>query len=485
MSDTIDAALRLADAGWPVFPIAPNSKKPYKGSGGLKDATLDPSLIERWPIDSNVAIALPPGILVLDHDPRNGGDETYDQLLADHGVDWQDTVATKTPGGGYHLWYDLQAYPASSVGPSAGIDIRRHGHYVLVPPSKRGSVDYQLVSGSLLDRSAIAPLPDWLPQARRSSSKKGVASQVGPDSGRRVAILKAARERLRLAPEGHRNEHLMAVARFLRRAYNDRLIGEDDALDALSHCPGRTRRSIETTWRLCTISGGLGEYPDSEAARAYLATVHASWSFTGRTAETLRDTWDSVCAKAMALACVELDYSSYDAALWNLRHEQTVQERLADLCAMGAIELVLPHTAVHAARYRLHEKVQPFGHTEPTATTNCVPDPLHFLDRRHEVWTGIPKARRIYYSLSEEPQTVGQLTKNAEVPVRRTLQHWLGKLKAWGLADSLGRDAWVRGQGSLDQALELRRGEEPGETRARMRERHKERRAKRATRGAG
>ena len=42
------AALQYASAGCPVFPLAPNSKIPYKGSKGFKDATTDLGIIKQW-----------------------------------------------------------------------------------------------------------------------------------------------------------------------------------------------------------------------------------------------------------------------------------------------------------------------------------------------------------------------------------------------------------------------------------------------------
>ena len=71
------AALRYARRGWRVFPVTPGSKAPLiKKWPDL--ATSDPRTIKgwfhRWP-DANVGICTGNGLLVIDIDPRNGGDD--------------------------------------------------------------------------------------------------------------------------------------------------------------------------------------------------------------------------------------------------------------------------------------------------------------------------------------------------------------------------------------------------------------------------
>jgi hypothetical protein len=45
---TLDAALELARAAYHVFPLAPGSKVPLRGSRGCNDATTDAGTIRRW-----------------------------------------------------------------------------------------------------------------------------------------------------------------------------------------------------------------------------------------------------------------------------------------------------------------------------------------------------------------------------------------------------------------------------------------------------
>src|SRR5262245_42819055 len=95
---SVNAALAYARAGYPVLLVwgiraghcrCPAGKKcetPGKHPIGLRwkqRATLDPARIKaafaKYP-GANVGIMPPPGCVILDIDPRNGGDETLKQL---------------------------------------------------------------------------------------------------------------------------------------------------------------------------------------------------------------------------------------------------------------------------------------------------------------------------------------------------------------------------------------------------------------------
>ena len=74
MSSTIlDAALKYAEQGWKVFPLQPNTKIPFPGTNGVKDATDNPETIRAWwnvHPDANVGLACgePSGVWVVDID---------------------------------------------------------------------------------------------------------------------------------------------------------------------------------------------------------------------------------------------------------------------------------------------------------------------------------------------------------------------------------------------------------------------------------
>lgn len=131
MSTMTNAALELARAGWPVFPVSARQKRPRSPHGHL-DATTDPTTIVGWSqlFGNGGAIATPTGngLLIIDVDPRNGGSRPR----------WApETLTVTTQSGGLHLYYKLNGEDiqsrASLFGP--GVDSKCSGGYVLVPPS--------------------------------------------------------------------------------------------------------------------------------------------------------------------------------------------------------------------------------------------------------------------------------------------------------------------------------------------------------------
>jgi KaiC/GvpD/RAD55 family RecA-like ATPase len=179
----LKAALEYAERGWPVVPIHwPEGDKCSCGKAdcqspakhpttlhGLKDATTDKKIIkawwQKWP-KANVAILTGKvsGIMVLDIDPRNGGDASVKKLerLGNLPI----TPTAFTGGGGLH--YILQ-HPGngtrignkSKLGGFEGIDFKADGGYILAAPSKH-------ISGGKYSwkyphiGTKIVPPPQWL-----------------------------------------------------------------------------------------------------------------------------------------------------------------------------------------------------------------------------------------------------------------------------------------------------------------------------------
>lgn len=125
------AALKLAEAGWPVFPVSMSTKRPRTEHGHL-DATTDVRVIRSWEklFNNGGGIATPTGkgLLVIDIDPRNGGSRPR----------WTpDTLTSRTQSGGIHLYYKLEPDDIKSRAGlfGAGVDSKCAGGYVLVPPT--------------------------------------------------------------------------------------------------------------------------------------------------------------------------------------------------------------------------------------------------------------------------------------------------------------------------------------------------------------
>jgi hypothetical protein len=155
----LDQVLAYAKRGWRVFPLwwiargnpvcMCSSKKctsPGKhpiaacAKRGCLDATTDEATIREWwrryP-DANVGIATGGRLAVIDIDPKSGGTDGFDELVAKHGR-IPDTIECLTGGGGRHLYVEVPAgrtiaNSASVLAP--GVDVRGEGGYVVAPPS--------------------------------------------------------------------------------------------------------------------------------------------------------------------------------------------------------------------------------------------------------------------------------------------------------------------------------------------------------------
>lgn len=146
MSSTrLQWALSYARLGWPVFPVQQNGKAPAV-SGGFQTATLDESQINLWwkkNPDYNIGVATGKGLFVVDLDCK----KDVDGLQFLH--DWESqhsmlpqTVMSRTPSGGKHLFYQSDSTIRCKVGIYPGVDIRGDGGYVVVPPSKIDGKEY-------------------------------------------------------------------------------------------------------------------------------------------------------------------------------------------------------------------------------------------------------------------------------------------------------------------------------------------------------
>lgn len=149
MTPLHQAALAYAAQGLPIFPCSPGSKIPATAHG-FKDATTDPTVINRWYAMGDWNIATEPGAsghYVIDIDDKNGkeGSKVWAALCAANG-DPGPTLTIRTPSGGRHLWFKGKL--PSSVGTAKrglgdGIDVRSVGGYVLLPPSVIGETAYE------------------------------------------------------------------------------------------------------------------------------------------------------------------------------------------------------------------------------------------------------------------------------------------------------------------------------------------------------
>ena len=141
MSAVLDAAMGYAAAGWPTLPLKPKDKAPATRHG-FKDASLDPNQLDSWfggTNDPNIGVVTgsASGILVVDFDPRNGGEDGLAKFEQRYGQ-LPPTRRANTGGGGFHLLFKLP--PGARVRGRSnidklGIDLKADGGYIVAPPS--------------------------------------------------------------------------------------------------------------------------------------------------------------------------------------------------------------------------------------------------------------------------------------------------------------------------------------------------------------
>lgn len=200
------AALEYAAAGLAVFPLRGKAPRTQRG---FKDASTDAELIAGWwdgSPDANVGIRTGDGLVVVDIDPRHGGEDTFLELVGEHGVPL--TAAVETGGGGQHLYFRPpggESVASRKLGP--GVDLKAEGGYVVAPPSVHPETGSRYRFSA---RREYAELPRFLLDAEKR--RNGSAPPVGD------AI-----------PAGARNEKLTSLAGTMRR----RGMGEAEILAAL------------------------------------------------------------------------------------------------------------------------------------------------------------------------------------------------------------------------------------------------------------
>jgi P4 family phage/plasmid primase-like protien len=287
----LDTALHLARAGFSVYPIHtmagarctcgdPKCSKPAKHprtAHGRNDATTEETKIRewfaRWP-DSNYAIATGMEsrllVLVLDIDPRHGGDTELARLEAAHGA-LPATFTVLTGGGGRHLYYRRPASVAGVKIPSrplpgySGIDVLADGGGAIAPGSRHASGNLYRVepdsSRELTELPAAVvdlivrqpPSPKPLPPSRPRSSDG--SSPYG------LAALKEEAAGLRVTAEGGRNSALnraaFAVAQLVAGGELDAGEAEREILSAAADA-GLADGEAQTTFR-SGFTAGLAE----------------------------------------------------------------------------------------------------------------------------------------------------------------------------------------------------------------------------------
>lgn len=241
MSATLDSALYLAARGGRVFPLHsircdsagrsvctcgdPACTQPGKHPigalvpNGVTNATTNLQTVERLfnraPY-ANVGLATGRTV-VLDVDPRHGGDASLEALEAQHGP-LPETTRALTGGGGWHVLFRAPAGVEirNSAGKLApGLDVRGTGGYVVAPPSLHASGRrYEWSVDHHPDEVPPAEMPAWLVTVLAEPAGGGAARTT---SDWRKLVAEGV-------PEGGRNPAVAALTGHLLRRYVDPVV---------------------------------------------------------------------------------------------------------------------------------------------------------------------------------------------------------------------------------------------------------------------
>jgi hypothetical protein len=195
------------------------------------------------------------GLVVLDVDPRHGGEET---LRAAANGGFPVTLTVITGGGGHHYYF---AHPGGNeriknqqpLDGLPGLDRRGDAGYVLAPPSRHASGRrYEWGDPSALVALTLARCPDWL-----------ASDAVNGNGGEPRAPVDVAAA-LAGVPEGERDDTIFRTACKLRYAGVPEETATDLVVLAASRC---TPPFPEATARE-KVHRAYGKYPEGKGSAA-------------------------------------------------------------------------------------------------------------------------------------------------------------------------------------------------------------------------
>jgi putative DNA primase/helicase len=222
-----------ASRGWLVLPLhavekgrcscgESNCRSPGKhprSQHGVKDASADAQQINawwgQWP-DANVGIATGAisNLVVVDVDPRNGGDQSYAQLKLDFPGVFTELVKVRSGSSGTHLYYQ---HPGSHVPCRAnlrpGIDVKADGGYIVAPPSTHvGGERYRFTSNNAWQVPLLpAALRSFITPQAQAQQCEGQSPSIALDS---LHVTQPIKTLIRNGkPKGQRSEAIFSAMR--------------------------------------------------------------------------------------------------------------------------------------------------------------------------------------------------------------------------------------------------------------------------------
>lgn len=191
----LSSVLRYSEEwGWALFPVhyMDNGKcscgnpcgrpgKHPRTKHGYKDASRDHTVIKSWwtrDSHSNVGVACGlSGLIVIDVDPRNGGDWGLVELEKEKG-ELPKTLTSLTGGGGQHYIYKVPdgVERVKSRILKQGVELKSDGGYIVAPPSNHASGGHYVWDEG---HGSITVAPLWMIEV----VKRAVFSDRSPVDG--------------------------------------------------------------------------------------------------------------------------------------------------------------------------------------------------------------------------------------------------------------------------------------------------------------
>jgi len=244
--------------GWHVIPLhfpengkcscrRSNCSSPAKHpmtKRGHKDASSDLTHIRswwsKWP-QANIGIVTgsASNIVVLDIDPRHGGDHEL-KLLEEANENLSLESSVITGGGGSHYYFHSSDFLKNRTNIKPGIDLRAEGGFIVAPPSIHISGQpYQWLNASEFE---IPTIPSWLLAILSTKEKKQYSKQLNPDQ---------------TIQEGRRNDTLASLAGLLRKHNLDRSMIQKCLQSLNKQICYPPLDSVEVT----SIANSISQYP--------------------------------------------------------------------------------------------------------------------------------------------------------------------------------------------------------------------------------
>lgn len=185
------------------------------------------------------------GVVVLDVDPKNRGQESLDAIVAKSSIDMSSVPRVRTGGGGYHFYFHFDEPLSNSVGRlGPGLDIRGEAGQVVAPPSIHPDT-HKPYRWEIFPEGPLPSLPTVFVDLLKGEKPMGVGSNKGGTDFSEV---------LKGVPEGERDVMLFKYACSLRAKSISKQEAETLVITAARNCeppfPEETaREKVDRIWR--------------------------------------------------------------------------------------------------------------------------------------------------------------------------------------------------------------------------------------------